>query len=184
MRELITFLLCLFWIATAEGQARVVVLDPTLPKEWVNSLVWEAQALHGIQFLPTRYRRDPLGGQCLEWSSKVCRISRLKNSKLHRQMLRRAKVVHYLHGKTAEGYLGGLAYQSGLISIGYAAPVLASGADASDKAVTIITHEVGHTRCATHVESATIMNTLALASPIQPRIWDAVSVYQISRCGR
>lgn len=160
-------------------QVRVVVLDPSLPRSWVESLVQEASALHGQTFLPTRYRRDPLGGSCMSWPEKLCRIARLKNSKLHRQMQRRARIVHYLHGKTSEGYLGGLAYMRGGLSIGYAGLTLASGADASDKAVTVITHEVGHNRGASHVETQTIMNTYALGFPVQPRAWDPVSLAQM-----
>ena len=94
-------------------------------------------------------------------------------------MLRRAKIVHYLHGKTSEGYFAGLAIRSSGISIGFAGQTLAAGMDASDKVVTIIAHEVGHNRGAWHVETPTIMNTAALAFPVQPRTWDPVSLAQM-----
>lgn len=160
-------------------QVRVVVLDPSLPRSWVESLVWEASALHGVQFLPTRYRRDPLKGRDMSWNYRTYRIFGLRNSRLHRQMQRRATKVHYLHGATTEGYIGGSAFTCNNISMGYAKPVLASGADASAHIVTLIAHEVGHNRCANHVETQTIMNTYALGFPVQPRTWDPISLEQM-----
>lgn len=160
-------------------QVRVVVLDPTLPRSWVESIVAEARALHGVPFAPIRYRRDPLGGSSMSWARKSYRLAALRSSRLHRQMSRRGERVHYLHGKTSEGYLGGLAYQGGNISIGYVGLTLASGNDASDKAVTVIAHELGHNRGASHVPSATIMNFGALGFPIQPRTWDPASLSEM-----
>lgn len=160
-------------------QVRVVVLDPTLPRAWVESLVWEASALHGQTFLPIRYRRDPLNGQYMSWGSRAYRLAGLQRSKLHRQMRRRASRVFYLHGPTSENYLGGSAYIARDISSGHGKPMLADGRDASAHVVTLITHEVGHMRGAGHVETETIMNTLGLHFPTQPRTWDPISLAEM-----
>ena len=163
-------------------QVRVVVLDPTLPRAWVESLVWEASALHGQTFLPTRYRRDPLAGRDMQWGYRSYRLAALRRSKVHRQMLRRASKVHYIHGPTAEGYVGGSAYIGREISSSHIKLILADGRDGSAHAVTVITHEIGHMRCAQHVTSETIMNTLALGFAAQPRIWDPISLVEIANC--
>ena len=160
---------------------RVVVLDPTLPRAWVESLVWEASALHGLQFLPTRYKPDPLKGNAMSWANKEARLYALRASKLHKRM-KRYGPVHYLHGKADGIYYGGIALLSREISTGYAAPIRSNGSDGSALAVTVMAHEVGHNRCADHVTSQTIMNTLALGFPEQPRVWDARSVQEMSSC--
>lgn len=158
---------------------RVVVLDPTLPRAWVESLVWEASALHGQTFLPTRYRRDPLEGKYMSWAWRSVRIMGLRNSRLHRRATRRNAKVLYLHGATTEGYIGGSAFVGNNIATGHVKLVLADGRDGSAHAVTVITHEVGHMRGAGHVLSETIMNTYGLGFPVQPRTWDPVSLEQM-----
>lgn len=176
------FLAVLLFAASAYAQKpRVVVLDPTLPKAWVESLVWEASALHGLQFLPTRYKRDPLNGAQMGWPEVAYRIYNLRNSRLHKRM-RRYGPVHYLHGKTRENYIAGAALLSKEISVGYVTQARANGSDGSALAVTVITHEIGHNRCATHTTDNTIMNTLALGFPVQPRTWAEQSVKEMQRC--
>jgi hypothetical protein len=167
-------------VAYAQRQ-RVVVLDPSLPKPWVESLVWEASALHGLQFLPTRYKRDPLKGNAMSWSNKEARLYAIRGSKLHKQM-KRYGPVHYLHGKADGIYYGGIALLSREISTGYAGPIRANGSDGSALAVTVIAHEVGHNRCASHVNSQTLMNTLALGFAQQPRAWDDRSIREMLSC--
>ena len=83
---------------------------------------------------------------------------------------------------TSEGYIGGAAYTGKEIAIGFAKPVLASGNDASAHIVTLIAHEAGHMRCANHVTSETLMNTLALGFNPQPRAWDISSLAEMARC--
>ncbi len=176
------FLAVILFAATAYAQRpRIVVLDHTLPKAWVESLRWEAAALHGVQFLPTRYKPDPLRGAQMAWADAPYRLYNLRNSRLHRTF-KRYGPVHYLHGKTREGYLAGVALLSKEISIGYVGLMRANGDDASPLAVTTVTHEVGHNRCASHVSDNTIMNTLALHFPQQPRTWAPQSVQQMLNC--
>lgn len=159
-------------------QVRVVVLDANLPREWVSVVQSESENLHGNRFLPTRYRLDPLRGSLMSWNDKSERLSKLKRSKLHRFMRRRGGyAVHYVLPKTSEGYVGGVAYIGGDISLGYYSPTLRG--DGFPYAVTTMTHEIGHNRGCSHVESQTLMNTGALA--FNPRIWDPISIKQMFR---